>query len=406
MLRVSRSGLLLILIFISVGAASAQAEVNFGEVSASHIFSEQLSFQAEITTNQPITNLELVFQPQGRSSIVLPVSVSDGNHLTVVYQINQQDSFAPFIEISYWFIAHMENGGQVESGIYTYQYSDNRYTWQTLDSPENYRVFWVEGDPAFGQAVLDAVDSSYDRFEQYLSLPIPDSLDIFVYPSSNAMQTALETSGINWASGHADPALGHVFTVISGEYDERFETESTIPHEVTHIRLYLRLGENYANLPAWLNEGISLLSERIQSTDWSQVVRAQQDHRLFAFSQLCNAFPRTGSEAAVAYAQSESLVRYIFQEYGKIGLESLIEAYNQGYACEQGVQVSLGISLTALETNWHKAHFNQAPPTVESEGLIGLAIIAVVVSLPALLMIAIDTRRRRKREAKIIAGNK
>jgi hypothetical protein len=399
-LRGLQIGLICILLLSSVGAVYAQVEITFREVTASHVFSEQLSFEADISTNEPITNLELVFQPAGRNAVVLPVAVSDGHHLKAVYQINQTDSFAPFTKINFWFIAYLEAGGEVESEVFSYTYTDNRYTWQSLENNANYRAHWVNGDHAFGQAVLDAVTTSFSRFEQYLTLPVPETLDIYIYPSSTSMQSALETSGTSWVSGHADPGLSHVFAVVSGEYDERFEIESTIPHEVTHIRLYLLLGENYANLPAWLNEGISLLSERIQTTDWSLAEAAQKNGELYAFSQLCNAFPGSGNQAGTAYAQSESLVRYIFDQYGKIGLQALLEAYRQGYSCDGGVQAGLGISLADLEANWYQENFNQVQLTTDGEGLIGLGIIGVLIFFTPLIMITVDSLRRRNREKK------
>jgi hypothetical protein len=219
-----------------------------------------------------------------------------------------------------------------------------------------------------------------------------------VYPSTTSLQTALEVSGINWISGHADPTTNKVFAAIPNSFDHDLDIENVIPHEVTHIRLSLLMGENFNNLPVWLNEGISTLSERYATNNWTVLEAAQKNEDLLKFSELCVTFPGSNEGAGLAYAQSESLVRFIFQEYGKIGLETLVALYNQGYSCDNGVFEGLGISLEDLEVNWYRETFNQAPPLEGSSGLIGWSVLGMLVIITPLVMSIFSKRKRDEQE--------
>jgi hypothetical protein len=57
-------------------------------------------------------------------------------------------------------------------------------------------------------------------------------------------------------------------------------------------------------------------------------------------------------DAALAYAQSASVVHYIAERYGASQLSALVAAYANGLSCDEGVRLALGISLSELENQW------------------------------------------------------
>ena len=393
-----------LLLLLPAQAGLAQEAVTFNNLTVSHIFGESMHFEADISTTQPLSSLELIFKPQGGNSRVVPVTVSDGSHLTAEYRINSLGGFPPFNPISYWFVATLTSGQQVQSEVENFIYSDNRYTWQSLNYGINYHAYWIDGDTSFGQAILDAAINSLTRFEQYLSLPIPETLDLYVYPSSSSLQGGLAANGTTWTAGHADPVGSRAYAAVPNSYDYILDMENTIPHEVTHIRLYLLLGENYANLPVWLNEGIATLSERYPGDKSLVLTAALESSGLYAFEELCSSFPVDDAGVRVAYAQSESLVRYIYDRHGKLGLQTLVEAYGAGHSCKNGVLGSLGITLDDLEDDWYLYQFNQpAPLTGPTAELVGWALLGVVVFLAPVGLILFSKRQYDRKE--IINGN-
>ena len=57
----------------------------------------------------------------------------------------------------------------------------------------------------------------------------------------------------------------------------------------------------------------------------------------------------------MAYAESQSFVRFIRDSYGTPALFSLASAYADGLSCEQGVVRALGTSLASLDARWRES---------------------------------------------------
>ncbi|MGB4873199.1 MAG: hypothetical protein WBP47_24330, partial [Candidatus Promineifilaceae bacterium] len=71
-------------------------------------------------------------------------------------------------------------------------------------------------------------------------------------------------------------------------------------------------------------------------------------------------FPAAEDKAVLAYAQSQSLVRYIQARYGNQTLDALLTAYADGQDCDGGVRQAVNQSLAELEKEWLA---NQQPQT-------------------------------------------
>jgi hypothetical protein len=86
---------------------------------------------------------------------------------------------------------------------------------------------------------------------------------------------------------------------------------------------------------------------------------AYQKGTLLPIIDLCDSFPLEASSFLLAYAESTDFTRYLFQMFGKTGIQDLIEAYAEGMSCERGVEVVLGTSLGQLERGWREERFNE-----------------------------------------------
>jgi hypothetical protein len=136
--------------------------------------------------------------------------------------------------------------------------------------------------------------------------------------------------------------------------------ETLIPHELAHVLLYRSVGDGYASLPVWLSEGIASLAELYPNPDYEQALTvASQNDSLLPIAELCDAFPPDASGAYLAYAESQSFVRYLRDSYGTPALFSLTSAFADGLSCEQGAVRALGTSLANLDTRWRESVLGQ-----------------------------------------------
>lgn len=376
--------------------ASAQQPSPITEIQVSHVFGSEIEFIAKITPETKIAQAHLTFQPSsGGQSIVLPVKFGVAGLLTARYEFSTQNVLPAFSRLTYWFTLEFADGSQIESKKASYLFTDNRFEWQTYSLSTNIDISWVEGDISLAQSVADAIDQHKTNFHNHLDLPFPEELHIYIYPTLKSLRSALEISQIPWASGHANLDQDTILVAIPSGFDQQLDIQRQIPHEITHIQLGLYLGGSTDPLPTWFNEGLASLAENFTVPEYWQILRtAYQNDNLIPLETLCESFPYTSDDAALAYAESESFVRYLNEEYGKRGLQALLDAYQNGETCQNGVQVALDNSLERLEADWYKDTFDSGMvPRSVGAILAWVALLAILFAAP-IIMIVVSSQRK------------
>ncbi len=373
--------LLIVFSLLSVSpliSAHADELVEVVDQSVEYSFGEEISFQIEYESDQPIESITLSIHAPGLPTFVGAVSVFEAGKGNFVYAVFERPLPA-FSSISYDYQFILTSGEIVESPDYEFTYLDNRYKWQELIE-EPFKIYWYEGEITLAQEVLDAALYGKTKTLEILEQP-PDSqpIVIFIYSSGEELQSSLTTIGQTWVSGYADPARGSVVVALPPAMDQPLEIQRLIPHEVAHILLYRFMGAEFSYLPAWLNEGFSSQVEIYSLPEYKLILeRAYEGRDLIPFLHLCQAFPVDPELTRLAYAQSDALVEYIQREYGLPGLQSLIYAYDQGVSCERGVEMALGISLQDLDQNWQRDTYAQGTLKLYIYLLAGLLVFLIL----------------------------
>jgi hypothetical protein len=339
--------------------AGAQSGIEVTDVGVFDDFGQQLTFQARIQSPSPIVNVTLVFSDNFDELVRrFPVGIGEDGIVTYRYDV-VQNVLRPFVTITFWFEVSLQNGQIIRTDNYHVQYMDDRFTWQQqVDGM--LRVHWYEGDVVFGDALLDVARRSLNAVEALIPATIDSPVDVYVYASATDLQSALFLGGESWQAGHANPKLGVAMLAVSPGPGQSIEMETLIPHELAHVMLYRNVGEGYTSLPVWLNEGIASLSELYPNPDYDQALTtASRNNSLLPIADLCETFPPDASRAYLAYAESQSFVRFLRDSYGTPALFSLTSAYADGLNCEQGVVRALGTSLVSLDTRWRESVLGQ-----------------------------------------------
>ncbi len=264
-----------------------------------------------------------------------------------------EEPFPPFTLISYWW-EYRDAQGQTRSiGNQQFLYEDNRFAWETLHD-DNITLHWVAGDKVLMSNALDIAQTAIVEIQNTLDAPVVDSVTLYIYPSLPDLQSALLLTGYEWVGGKAYPEIGVVLLAISPSSEAILKMKRDIPHELTHKVLYDLTGaQGYAAQPTWFVEGLASTFERSPDPAYALALqRAAQDGKLIPLTTLCNPFPAEADRAILAYAQSQSFVRYLQQTYGWSKVRQLIDAYTDGLECSTGVKQTLGADLSALERDW------------------------------------------------------
>jgi hypothetical protein len=301
--------------------------------------------------------------------------------------------FDPFSIVSYWWQLEYSDGTSQMSSTREFRYEDNRFNWQTI-SDDQISVNWVEGGANRGEVIFNLTTDALDSVSQKLGLLQPSSIAIYIYPSTGDLLSGLQIGGAPWIEGQSIPELGVILLALSDETESIITLERDIPHELTHLLLYERMQENYANLPAWLSEGLSTLQEGQANPAYRfELDRALKADALLTMESLCASFPISEHDALLAYAQSASFTQYLLDVYGLGGILQLLDAYKEGASCTGAIQRIYQRPISQLESEWRALHL-QSPTSWQRLSLIlpwGLILLLVVI----LILIGISARKRQ-----------
>jgi hypothetical protein len=350
---------LAIISLASLGAARpALDQPQILDTRVDYVFGEQATFHATLKSDLPIEMVVILFQEVNNPATNFGVTKleqtgADTYELTYVHSMSDV-TLRAFSYIDYHFEITFQNQEVYQSPSYQFYYKDNRFEWRVRQEGP-FQVFWHIGDERFAQSVLDIAQSGLLKIQNILALPVPRTLDIYIYDDARTLQSTLYQSNENWIAGHADPDLGVIVVTLPSGPSQRMLTEQRIPHELMHIMLYQSTNLGYVNLPTWLNEGLASIAELYPNPDYRILLDdAVQRNSLLSMSSLCKTFPRDAAGALLAYAQSASFTGYLRDAYGTNGLQALVTNYANGMDCENGAKTALGKDLKQLERDWHR----------------------------------------------------
>lgn len=375
---------LLLLPVVGVSTVRAQDLPGISDLGVEYIFGEQITFRAQVASIADVKQAWVTYSLQGEtSSHIEPMDIDPTGELrcTVVIDLERLN---PFSTVNYHFSIGLLNGGTIESPAFSFDYMDNRFDWEALESG-GFLVHWYQGDRVLAQSVADIAQESLQHASTLMAFADPGTVDIYVYASSDEMIQALPSNGYERVVGHASPALSLVVVALPAGPDQRLLAEQRIPHEIMHILLYRQTGNRAGSLPAWLNEGLASINELYPDPDYQILLEnAYQEDRLLPIDQLCQSFPSATNGVGLAYAQSASFTRYLHRTYGSAALETLVSGYADGLSCERGVEVAYERTLAVLERDWKSAVF--AGVEFEKPDHLNLlpwiAIVAAAVAVP------------------------
>jgi hypothetical protein len=361
-------------------------------------FGQEVQFEATLLSGDPVRQAYLLFQPIGGQTQVGTLNLAADGKVSYRFDLSHQ-AIRPFSRVFYWFRVTTPADREYTSPSFWFDYTDNRFQWQTLEDPL-FRVHWYQGGVDFGQMAQNVARSGWDGIQNLIPLPKPTVLDIYIYANKDDLQSALKLSGQSWVAGHASPDLGVIMVSEEPGPQQNLSLERQIPHELAHILLYRSNQNGYANIPAWLTEGLASLAELYPNPDYQRALDSGKvDGSLLPMETLCGAFPQDTSSAISAYAESASFTRYIENRFGFSGLQSLVEQYQSGVSCGEGARLAFGLPFSQLETDWQQESLGlQAGSTAINRQFIPYLILMGFVVLSPLVAGGYWLRRKKQHD--------
>jgi hypothetical protein len=391
----------LLAIFYLLGPlAPVQSDLppTFSNTRITYQFGEQAVFETTVQSSLPVDELLLSLQANGMETRLEEVPVNAFGEAVFQYDL-RQTYLPPFAAINVWFTAILQDGSQVESETFQFIYEDNRYSWNTLESPP-FLIKWQNGNAQVGQTILDTAQNGLKAAQAVLPVQTPVQIRLYVYEEAAELQNALTLGQISnqWTAGSANPVQNVILISAPEGANQQLELERQIPHELVHILMANLLGEKTTRIPSWLSEGLASQAELNPNPDYERALQQAVDsNSLLSMESLCRGFPTDASGAFLAYAQSESFTRFISQKYGDPSIRRLVQVYQDGMDCQQGSLSALGVSLQQVELDWRDQALAENIGLTAWNGLAPYAILLAIVIFPAFLSLLFRPNSKRSR---------
>jgi hypothetical protein len=372
--------------------APAADEVSFENSVPVYDFGKQVAFKMRITSPQAVAKAFVYVEPQGRAATFYPMTLSsDGS---AAYNLDVAHSpLRVFSTVQYHYRITLDSGVEVNSANFTFAYNDNRFEWKSLQNSA-FHIYWYGRDVDFGQLALNTAQAGLESAQKILPVKVDRLVNVYIYTNSEDFKSA-RLGAPAWVSGHAAPDMRTILVTIPPGPSQGLELQRQLPHELTHILQYEAYGERARDMPLWLLEGTASVAELYPNPEYANVLqRSVQQDQLIPMDLLCSEFPREASGAFLAYAQSQSFVRFIYQKYGASQIQALYGQYRNGLGCKEGIQTVFSMGLSEMEYHWRLESLGVNPAALVVQNLLPYLILLLLILGAASVIIVLSNRSR------------
>lgn len=322
------------------------------QTTAQSAFPTQVQFGVRAQSSSQISSVRIGYR-LGDDPLTFEANGSFAPGFTVVatYVIDlQRDYLPPGVVLHYqWEIQDM-SGATVMSAIAELPVTDRRFLWheKTLGK---ITLHWYDGTTDFADAVLASASKSFATAQQDALAPWLGPVQVYLYGTQADFRSALGLGTAEWTGGETFSTQHVVMLFAPGS--DTVAAQRSISHELAHAAIDGASNYPFGPLPTWLDEGIAMAAEGSpNSTFTDALTKGIQAQRLFSVQSLSGTFPADSSAAILAYAESDSLVRFFITTYGRDRLAILIAAFRAGNSSDDAFQTTVGGSTVDFQRAW------------------------------------------------------
>jgi hypothetical protein len=356
--RRAAEALLALLLLLALGSAAAPSRaapaVHVLDQAATVAFPDRIVFTLEAQSTRPVTRVELRYRPlPDRVTVVARPPITPGTHLSLRYARDMRRNYLPpGIDIAYRWRFTFADGSWAESPERTFTYTDTRYRW-TRQVRGPVELFSAVDDPQYVASALAVTADAVRAFGQRFAVPRIGPLRVLLYPSPEALRSALPLQSEEWIGGVALPAYRLLLAGVSPGPGASQELARILSHEVLHLVIAEATDNPFAAPPAWLDEGLATFYQTVDDPRLeAALAQAVRTGRLPTLRALGGGFGTDPERALLGYAASRSVVVYLLATYGEDGIARLLAAYRAGASDDEALGRSLGLTVDRLDRAW------------------------------------------------------
>lgn len=278
-----------------------------------------------------------------------------GTSVSAVYLWRVAGVLAPGSEVKYQWQIETDSGRKHTTPIQSVAFADARFPWREMKG-DQVTLFWHDVDQLTAQSVLDEARKAQSRLRSDYGLTLERPVRVYVYGRAQDYSSAISTAGRRPELAMTF-APDRIFILAQPGQEGTASALQGIRQEIASAIFVQKTDNPYGPAPQWLAEGFSLFLGGSAVSDNNQKALQQfaQNNRLLPLRTLNGNFPNTDNERALAYAESLSVVKFIFDSYGPDKVRATLAAYKDGNTVDDGLKKGLGVTLEQLEGRWKNA---------------------------------------------------
>ena len=321
-------------------------------ISVSHRvdFPDGVVFTLQAEGDAEITRITLFYQLAEQVSPVYSYPSFDPDaRITAEFRLQtSRGRYVPSgIDIGYHYIIEDAAGNTFQTARYEVAYRDPAFDWRELTLGEVTILYHDISDRRVREVTEDVI-SRLELVKEVLGVqPTRPATGVII---NTRQEAELGFPIVSQAASRGHLYAGFAFSDFGVFALLGLDRDSMI-HEMTHLLMDEAVDNPLAQMPAWLNEGLAMHFEKDSFRRRTEAAQAARDGRFFPLRNM-NAVPGRPEAVRLFYAQSLSVVDFMFEVYGPERITELIRAIDRGRRAEEAIPEVFGITVDQLERAW------------------------------------------------------
>ncbi len=261
--------------------------------------------------------------------------------------------------VTYWWTIEDVTGNILTTQKQKISFDDLRHQWKSATSGQ-LNIYWYQGSQSFADQLLAAGGDTLQKLAQDTGVHLEKPVSIYIYASSNDLHSAMIFPQ-EWSGGFSYYAYGII--AIGIPTSDLDWGKSALAHELGHMVTHQITFSPYgAVLPFWLDEGLAMYAQgEPDSYLESVLVKGIAQHNLISVRSLASPFSAIPAEAYLSYAESQSIVTFLIQNYGGDKVLELLNLFKVGNTYDDALLHVYGFDQDGLDALWQQYVTGQTP---------------------------------------------
>ena len=266
-------------------------------------------------------------------------------------------SLPPSATIHYWWTIENKSGSKLVTPVTTIRFNDNRYMWKSLASGK-LTLFYYESNQSIADELMEASQRALEKLAEDTAVRLDSQVELYIYASSKDLQGSMIFPR-EWTGGTAFTSYSIIAIGISSQNLDW--GKKALAHELAHMVTHQLTFSPYgANLPTWLDEGLAMHVEgELDVAMRSYLRKAVDKQKVISVRSLSSPFSAKSDEAYLSYAESQSIIEFLLQNYGKDKMFSLLSLMKEGHSIDEALTDIYGFDQDGLDQLWRESLISQ-----------------------------------------------